>query len=42
MYFFQSATISLDDCDTALSVKFGDKIGEYFCANSTLHELEDR
>ncbi|XP_076066701.1 protocadherin-like wing polarity protein stan isoform X3 [Oratosquilla oratoria] len=41
-YYNRSATVSLDDCDTALAVKFGDRIGEYHCANSTAQVLEPR
>lgn len=38
----QSATISLDDCDTALAVRFGQKIGNYHCANTTTQVLHSR
>lgn len=38
----QSATISLDNCDTALAVRFGDKIGDYHCANTTAQILDPR
>ncbi|KAK4300812.1 hypothetical protein Pmani_027014 [Petrolisthes manimaculis] len=41
-YFNRSATISLDDCDTALAVKFGDKVKDYHCANSTAQILDPR
>ncbi|KAG7177210.1 Cadherin EGF LAG seven-pass G-type receptor 3-like [Homarus americanus] len=41
-YYNRSATISIDDCDTALSVKFGDKIGNYYCANTTSQILDPR
>lgn len=38
----QSATISLDDCDTALAINYGDQVGSYYCANSTSYQLEPR
>ena len=41
-FLVQSATISLDNCDTALAVRFGNKIGEYHCANTTAQILDSR
>ncbi|RZF37236.1 hypothetical protein LSTR_LSTR006562 [Laodelphax striatellus] len=40
-YFNKTATISLDDCDTALTIKYGEKLGET-CANRTVQILESR
>ncbi|KAL1116918.1 hypothetical protein AAG570_005387, partial [Ranatra chinensis] len=41
LYYNRTATVSLDDCDTALVVKFGDKINET-CASRITQELENR
>ncbi|XP_063598702.1 protocadherin-like wing polarity protein stan [Penaeus indicus] len=37
-----SATISLDNCDSALAVRFGHQIGDYHCANTTAQILDPR
>ncbi|XP_069162090.1 protocadherin-like wing polarity protein stan isoform X3 [Procambarus clarkii] len=41
-YYNRSATISVDSCDTALSIRFGEKIGDYHCANTTSQILDPR
>ncbi|XP_064085068.1 protocadherin-like wing polarity protein stan isoform X1 [Macrobrachium nipponense] len=41
-YYNRSATISLDNCDVALAVRFGDKIGDYYCANTVAAILDAR
>ncbi|XP_045101942.1 protocadherin-like wing polarity protein stan isoform X7 [Portunus trituberculatus] len=41
-YYYRTATISLDKCDTALAIRFGNKIGEYHCANTTAQILDPR
>jgi len=38
---FKSATLSLDDCDVPLTVKYGSKLG-YSCANVSTQVLEKR
>ncbi|KAF6198555.1 hypothetical protein GE061_008303 [Apolygus lucorum] len=40
-YYNRTATISLDECDTTLAVKFGDRIN-MTCATQTSQELESR
>jgi len=37
----KGATLSLDDCDTSLTVKYGPKLG-YSCANVSTQVLEKR
>lgn len=39
--FFKSATLSLDDCDILLTVKYGSKLG-YSCANVSVQVLDKR
>ena len=40
---FQSATVSIDDCDTALATKYGPQLGsEWSCANISTQILERR
>jgi len=40
---FQSATVSIDDCDTALATKYGPQLGsEWACANRSMQVLESR
>ncbi|XP_077984710.1 cadherin EGF LAG seven-pass G-type receptor 2-like isoform X2 [Glandiceps talaboti] len=34
-YYAKSATLTIDDCDTAMAVEFGDVIGNYTCAAKT-------
>ncbi|XP_066904779.1 protocadherin-like wing polarity protein stan isoform X2 [Halyomorpha halys] len=41
IYYNKTATISLDDCDTAVAVKFGDRIN-MTCAGEVTEELESR
>lgn len=40
--FFKSATLSVDDCDVGLSLKYGEQLGNYLCANVTINTLEKR
>jgi hypothetical protein len=41
--FFQSATVSIDDCDTALATKYGSQLGpQWACANTSVQVLESR
>lgn len=40
-FYFKSATLSLDDCDVPLTVKYGSKLG-YSCANISTQILEKR
>ncbi|CAH1394993.1 unnamed protein product [Nezara viridula] len=41
IYYNKTATVSLDDCDTAVAVKFGDRIN-MTCAGEVTEELESR
>ncbi|CAL4108899.1 unnamed protein product [Meganyctiphanes norvegica] len=41
-YHNRRATVTIDNCDTALAIRFGDKIGGYNCANSTEQVLDRR
>ncbi|KAG8198293.1 hypothetical protein JTE90_021547 [Oedothorax gibbosus] len=41
-YFNRSATLSVDDCDVGLSLKYGKQLGNYLCANVTINTLEKR
>lgn len=41
IFIFKSATLSLDDCDVPLTVKYGTKLG-YTCANVSTQILEKR
>ncbi|XP_035205027.1 protocadherin-like wing polarity protein stan, partial [Stegodyphus dumicola] len=41
-YFNRTAVVSVDNCDTGLSLKFGKQIGNYFCANTTTRELDKK
>ncbi|KAJ4450280.1 hypothetical protein ANN_01700 [Periplaneta americana] len=42
-YFNKSATVSIDDCDTALATKYGPQLGsEWACANTSTQILESR
>ncbi|XP_049833037.1 protocadherin-like wing polarity protein stan isoform X1 [Schistocerca gregaria] len=42
-YFNKSATLNVDECDTALAVKYGAQLGpQWSCANYTHHFLEPR
>lgn len=40
-YFNKSATVSLDDCDTQLTIKHGNRLGQA-CANHSTQILENR
>ncbi|KAG1669234.1 Protocadherin-like wing polarity protein stan [Nymphon striatum] len=41
-YLNRTATISIDDCDTAISIKYGHRLGGYHCANKTVKVMEKR
>ncbi|XP_065173819.1 protocadherin-like wing polarity protein stan isoform X2 [Atheta coriaria] len=42
-YFNKKVTLSLDECDTALALKFGDELGgQWACAGFVEHTLESR
>ncbi|CAL1267158.1 unnamed protein product [Larinioides sclopetarius] len=41
-YFNRSATLSVDDCDVGLSLKYGKHLKNYLCANFTTRKLEKR
>ncbi|XP_023244632.1 protocadherin-like wing polarity protein stan isoform X2 [Centruroides sculpturatus] len=41
-YLNRTATISIDNCDSALAIKHGIELGNYLCANKTTQILEPR
>ncbi|XP_006824531.1 cadherin EGF LAG seven-pass G-type receptor 2 [Saccoglossus kowalevskii] len=40
-YHARSATLTIDDCDTAMAVQFGNVIGNYTCANKVVLQGTD-
>lgn len=42
LYLSRTATISVDNCDIGLAVKFGKRLGNYLCANTSAKVLEKR
>ncbi|XP_018019349.2 protocadherin-like wing polarity protein stan, partial [Hyalella azteca] len=41
-YLHRVVTVSIDDCDTAVAVGHGDRVGGYYCANTTTKQLPPR
>ncbi|XP_037498235.1 protocadherin-like wing polarity protein stan isoform X1 [Rhipicephalus sanguineus] len=41
-YYNRTVTLSVDGCDSVLATRFQNRLGNYNCANSTTHYLEDR
>ena len=42
VFYFQTATLSIGDCDTEISIKHGDRIPGYRCAGRATQVLEER